>query len=105
MARCSVAILQARQAQQIVDDRVEPLGLLGNNVHVAPGLLGIGQPPFLKGLGEALNGRYGRLELMRDIRDEIAAKVLKPVDLSHIAQYDHRAGPLPLGSDRPAPHT
>ncbi len=42
-------------------------------------------------LGKTLDRREGRLELMRDVGDEIVPHALEPAQLGHIVQYDNGA--------------
>ena len=91
------APLDLRQAQQVFDDRIEPIGLPGDDRQKPHGVVAVVERAVEQGFDETLDRGDRRFQFMRDIGDEIAAEAFEQVKLGHVAQHDD-------GADAAAPH-
>ena len=85
-------LLHRRQREQVADDRVEPIGLPGDDAHKAVRGRRIVDGTVVERLRETLDGRDGRLELVRHVGDEIATHRLEPLQPRDVVEHDDRAG-------------
>ena len=85
--------LQRGEREQIGDDRVETVGLAGDDAQESASRVGVVGGAVQQGLGEALDRRHGGLEFVRDVGDEVAPHRLEPLEPGHVVEDDDRADP------------
>ena len=69
---------------------LQPVGLLGDDAQEAPGRVGVVERAVEQRLGEALDRGDRRLELVRDVGDEVAADRLEPLEPGDVVEHDAR---------------
>ena len=84
--------LDEAQVEQVVDDLAQSLGLLHHELGHVTGHERVGLRR--EGLGEDLERADGRLELVADVGDEVAANAIDPMDLRHVVHEHRRADRL-----------
>ena len=88
LARRRLLRLDAGQVEQVVDDAADAEGLVVDAAGQALCHLGVGLRD--QGLGQQAQGAHRRLELVADVRDEVAADLLEPAALRDVLdQRDH----------------
>ena len=83
-------LLHAGQGQQVFEDGVQPLGLLGDDFEELLPLLGVVHRPVQQRFDIALDGSDGRFQFVGDIGHEIAADALQPFQVGNVV--DHQQG-------------
>ena len=83
----TVAVLDARERQQVVDNGVQPPGLTQDNVEETAGIVRVLQGAVEQGFDIAADGGDRRLQLVADIGDEVLADVLQPVEPGQVVQH------------------
>ncbi len=96
------ALLDLRQAQQIFDDRVQAVGLLGHDPQEPLGVDRVVHGAVEQRFDKALDRRDRRLQLVRDVGHEVAADVFQLAKVGDVVEHDHRADGAALES-RAAP--
>ena len=89
-------LLDPGQAEQVVDDLVEAVGLPGDDVQKAPGVFRFLHGPGQQGLHEALDGGDRGFEFMGDIGREIPPGLLQAAQAGHVVDDDQGAEGLCL---------
>ncbi len=78
------ALLDLRQAEQVFDDRVQAVGLLGDDLQEAVGVSRLLDRAVEQRFDEAFDRSDRRLQLVRDVGHEVAADAFEPAKVGHV---------------------
>jgi hypothetical protein len=90
------ALLDLRESQQVFDDRVQAVRLLGNDSQEALGIDRVFFGAIEQRLHEAFDRSDGRLELMRHVGDKISADHFQFAEIGDVVEHDHGADRAPV---------
>ena len=89
------SLLHAREAEQVFDDGVQPVGLADDDAQEALRLGRLVLGSVQQGLGESLDRRHRRLDLVRDVGDELAPHALQGLQAADVVEHGNGADALP----------
>ncbi len=85
------SLFDFRETEQVFDDGVQAVGLLGNDAQESLGVDWVLAGAVEQRFDEALDGGDGSFEFVGDVGHEIAANVLQPTKIRNVVQHDDGA--------------